>query len=116
FSQLNASPSFSLVRFETSGPAVWFKAVGKPNLREFPITLALARLLPQYLPPILAARPEWNGWLALEGEGTSLGETQNAKHWKAAAADLAKLQIESTDRIGVLIDPGARDLRVPALL
>jgi hypothetical protein len=26
FSQLNASPSFSLVRFETSGPAVWFKA------------------------------------------------------------------------------------------
>ncbi|HWO37622.1 MAG TPA: hypothetical protein VNO32_53275, partial [Candidatus Acidoferrum sp.] len=66
FSQLNASPSFSLIRFGTSGPAVWFKAVGEPNLREFPITLSIARLLPRYLPPILAARPEWNGWLALD--------------------------------------------------
>jgi hypothetical protein len=116
FSQLNASPSFSLVRFETSGPAVWFKAVGRPNLREFPITLALARFFPQYLPPILAARPEWNGWLALEVEGTNLGETQDARHWKASASALAKLQIESSDRIGVLIDSGARDLSASALL
>jgi hypothetical protein len=116
FSQLNASPSFSLVRFETSGPAVWFKAVGKPNLREFPITLVLAKVFPQYLPPILAARPEWNGWLALEVEGTNLGETQDTQHWKAAASALSKLQIGSSDRIGVLIDSGARDLRASALL
>lgn len=115
-SQLNASPSFSLVRFETSGAAVWFKAVGKPNLREFPITLALARFFPQYLPPILAARPEWNGWLALEVEGTNLGETQDTGHWNVAASALAKLQIESTDRIGALIDSGARDLRASTLL
>jgi hypothetical protein len=115
FSQLNASPSFSLVRFETSGPAVWFKAVGKPNLREFPITLALARLFPRHLPPILAARPEWNGWLALEVNGAVLRETQDTQHWKAAAMALAKLQIESTDR-GDLIDSGARDLRASALL
>jgi len=116
FSQLNASPSFSLVRFETSGFAVWFKAIGNPNLREFPITLALARLLPQYLPPILATRPEWNGWLALEVEGINLGETQDTQHWKAAASALANLQIESTDRIGALINSGARDLRASALL
>jgi hypothetical protein len=116
FSQLNASPSFSLVRFGTSGPAVWFKAVGEPNLREFPITLAIARLLPQYLPPILATRPEWNGWLALEVEGINLGETQDTQHWKAAASALANLQIESTARSEVLIDSGARDLRASALL
>lgn len=116
FSQLNASPSFSLVRFETNGKAVWFKAVGKPNLREFPITLELARLFPQCLPPILAARPQWNGWLALEVGGTSLGEIQEIRHWKAAASALAKLQMESTDRSGMLIDSGARDLRASALL
>jgi Phosphotransferase enzyme family len=116
FSQLNATPTFSLVRFETSGRTVWFKAVGKPNLREFPITLALAKLLPQYLPPILAARPEWNGWLALEVEGVNLGDTQDANHWQAAASALAKLQIESTDRSGVLIDSGAKDLRAHVLL
>ena len=116
FSQLNASPSFSLIRFGTSGPAVWFKAVGEPNLREFPITLAIARLLPRYLPPILVARPEWNGWLALEVEGTNLGETQDTGYWNVTASALAKLQIESTDRIGALINSGARDLRVSALL
>jgi hypothetical protein len=115
-SQLNASPSFSLVRFETSGPAVWFKAVGEPNLREFPITLEVARLFPQYLPPILAARPEWNGWLALEFEGANLSETQDIRHWKAAASALAKLQIESIGRFGTLVDWGARDLRASALL
>jgi hypothetical protein len=116
FSQFNARPSFSLVRFETSGRAVWFKAVGKPNLREFPITLELARFFPQYLPPILASRPDWNGWLALEVEGISLGETRDIRHWKATASALAKLQMEASDRSGVLIDSGARDLRTPALL
>jgi hypothetical protein len=116
FSQLNASPSFSLVRFETSGPAVWFKATGKPNLREFPITLALARLSSQYLPSILAARPEWNGWLAPEVEGINLAETHDAQYLKTAASALAKLQIESTDQAGVLLDSGARDLRASTLL
>jgi len=116
FSQLNASPSFSLVRFETSGPAVWFKAVGNPNLREFPITLALARLVPQYITPILAARPEWNGWLALEVEGTNLGETQDTQHWNTVASSLAKLQVESICRFRTPVDFGARDLRASALL
>jgi sulfur carrier protein ThiS len=91
-------------------------AVGNPNLREFPITLALARLVPQYIPPILAARPQWNGWLALEVEGTNLGEAQDAHHWNAAASALAKLQIESIGRFGTLVDSGARDLRASALL
>src|SRR6516225_4256439 len=35
FEQLNASSTFSLMRFATSGPAVWFKAVGAPNTHEF---------------------------------------------------------------------------------
>ena len=50
FRQLNASPSFSLIRFETDGPALWFKAVGEPNQREFTITCPLAQLFPDYLP------------------------------------------------------------------
>jgi hypothetical protein len=48
--QLNASPSFSLVRFETDGPALWFKAVGEPNQKEFSITCTLSQLFPNYLP------------------------------------------------------------------
>jgi hypothetical protein len=116
FAQLNASPSFSLVRFGTNGPAVWFKAVGEPNLREFPITVAIARLVPRYLPAILAVRSEWNGWLALEVEGINLSDTQHALDWKAAASALAKLQIETRDKARVFIGSGARDLSVSTLL
>src|ERR1700722_6361245 len=38
--QLNASPTFSLIRLETTGPAIWFKATGQPNLHERPISLS----------------------------------------------------------------------------
>jgi hypothetical protein len=52
----------------------------------------------------------------LEVGGTNLGETQDTGHWNVAASALAKLQIESTGKLGTLIDSGARDLRASALL
>jgi hypothetical protein len=115
FSQLNASPLFSLVRFETNESAVWFKAVGAPNLREFPITLLLENCFPQYVPPILATRPTWNGWLASEIKGTNLRESQETQLWETTASALAKLQIESISRSRALIDAGARDLKASVL-
>jgi hypothetical protein len=115
FRQLNASPSFSLIRFETNGRAIWFKAVGEPNLREFSITLTLAELFPECLPPIFAVRPEWNGWLSLESEGIELQQTRDLDHWKDAAKTLARLQVRSTSQHGKLRDCGARDLTTIAL-
>jgi hypothetical protein len=116
FVQLNASPTFSLVPFGTNGAAVWFKAVGSANVREFPLTLALARHLPKYLPPILATRPECNGWVPLEAQGSNLRDAHEAQSWNIAASSLAKLQIESTEISGLLMEFGARDLRTPAFL
>jgi len=113
--QVNASPSFSLVRFETDGPALWFKAVGEPNLREFLITLTLTGLFPKYIPQVFAARPEWNGWLTPEVEGTSLSETQEITSWETAAVALAKLQIESISAGASLLESGARDLGAAAM-
>ncbi len=115
FRQLNASPTFSLIRFETNGPAVWFKAVGDPNKREFPITLTVARLFPQYAPEILSTIPEWNGWLMCEAEGTNLDEATDPLLWQAAAAALANLQIESIHSLQDLADCGAHDLKVSTL-
>jgi hypothetical protein len=115
FRQLNACPTFSLIRFETDGPAVWFKAVGAPNQREYPLTLALAHLFSRFLPEIIATRPEWNGWLAREAEGPLLHECSGLASWEAAAADLAELQIHSLGRSLQFLDPGARDLRAWAL-
>jgi hypothetical protein len=108
--QVNASSSFSLVRFETDGPALWFKAVGEPNLREFPITLTLTGLFPTYIPQVFAARPEWNGWLTPDVEGISLSETQEVTSWETAAVALAKLQIESISAGASVLESGAHDL------
>jgi hypothetical protein len=116
FSQLNASPSFSLIRFETTGPALWFKAVGEPNEHEFPITLTLSRLFPRHLPAVVSARPEWRGWLMKDG-GSPMGEIIPAiDTWKRVAADLANLQIDSIPYSQELISAGSRDLRMPSLL
>jgi hypothetical protein len=110
FRQLNASPSFSLVRFETDGPALWFKAVGEPNQKEFLITGTLAQLFPNYLPGVLATRPDWNGWLTREAAGKLLGEVREEALWQRAAAALAKLQIDSIDHGARILGAGARDL------
>ena len=114
--QCNASPSFSLIRFGTNGPAVWFKAVGEPNLREFPITLKLAELLPEFAPEILGTKTEWNAWLSREAKGTNLGETRDISFWKKAATHLARLQIESISRSDSILNSGAHDLRADKLL
>jgi hypothetical protein len=115
FRQLNASSRFSLIRFETNGPALWFKAVGEPNEREFPVTLELARHFPRYAPQFVASRSDWWGWLTLEAEGTNLAETSELFLWTKAAAALAKLQIESIERCGPLLDSGAHDLSLTTL-
>ncbi len=115
FRQFNASPTFSLVRFETSGPAVWFKAVGEPNAKEFPITVLLSKLAPKYIAAVIATKPDWNGWLSLESAGTALDQTQNTTSWEAAAVALARLQIESIGKRNLLVPSGIRDLRATAL-
>ena len=115
FRQLNASPTFSLVRFETDGPALWFKAVGEPNLREFGITCALSRLLPNHIPPVLATRPDWNGWLSREVGGKLLSDVPDPALWGRAAEALARLQIESIDRGSQILSAGAHDLGSAAL-
>jgi hypothetical protein len=115
FCQFNASPSFSLIRFETNGPAVWFKAVGEPNQREFPITLELAHLFPEFVPRIIGTKHAWNGWLMLEAPGTNLGETKKITDWKDAAQALARLQAESVGRIAPIAEAGAHHVGISEL-
>lgn len=115
FRQLNASPTFSLIRFETDGPAVWFKSVGAPNEREYALTLALESEFPRFLPRIIAKRPQCNGWLSMEAEGPLLDGASGSASWGLVAQDLAELQIHSLDGCDCLLNLGAHDLRVPAL-
>lgn len=116
FRQLNASSSFSLMRFETTGPAVWSKAVGKPKAHEFNVVSILTALFPEYLPPIVAVRPEWNAWLTTEADGNSPDAHSNFSVWKSIAARLAELQIASLHKTPRLMAAGCRDVSMPFLL
>ena len=115
FRQLGAGKRFSLIRFETDGGGVWFKAVGKPNLPEFPISRELARVLAGFVPRILALRENWNAWLTLDVEGCHPDENSSLDTWIDVAATLADLQIASIGKTFLFIDAGCRDIRVPAL-
>jgi phosphotransferase family enzyme len=116
FRQFNASQTFSLLRFETDGPALWFKAVGEPNVREFSITLYLARFLHSSVPRVIASNPAWNAWLSLEVEGEHLDDTTPLNAWRRAAATLARLQITSRGHGLHLFEAGCRDIRASSLL
>jgi hypothetical protein len=116
FRQLNASATFSLLRFETDGPALWFKAVGEPNVHEFSITLALARLFPHFVPRVIGHSADWNAWLGVEAEGTHLSDTAPLSDWQQAAATLASLQIASCGHGLHLIDAGSKDMRICSIV
>jgi hypothetical protein len=116
FSQFNASPTFSLIRLETSGFAAWFKATGEPNLHELPITLCLAQLFPGYLPPILGIQRAWNGWLSQEVSDTTLDQCAALPDWEMVAETLARLQIDSIGKCCALLDAQCKDLRLRRLM
>lgn len=115
FQQFNADSLFSLIRFETTGPPVWFKGVGAGNSREFSLTLALAQLCPEQLPKILSSKSEWRAWLAVEASGVGLSESSDPRQWENAAAELARLQIASIPTTDLLRSAGARDLTSGAM-
>jgi hypothetical protein len=94
---------------------VWFKAVGEPNLHEYGISLALARLLPRFVPTILGTKPAWHGWLMSDG-GETLDESPDPSAWQTAITTLADLQIASIDMTDDLLRVGCRDLRLATLL
>lgn len=116
FRQLNASPTFSLIRLETDGGAVWFKATGEPNSHELRVTVALARLFPTSLPQILGVHQRWNGWLSAEVAGTSLDQITDFSAWERVADELAELQIASIGKTAELLQTARiKDHRLPRL-
>jgi hypothetical protein len=116
FQQFNASPTFSLIRFETNGPALWFKAVGEPNLRESPITVELANLFPSFVPRMIARHKDWNGWLTIETEGTHPDENSDSEAWTRVAKTFGELQIASLGQTQLLLNAGCRDMGARTLL
>lgn len=114
--QLTGAPTFSLLRLETNGPALWFKAAGRPILHELPVSVAVSRLFPEFTPPLLGVHATWNGWLTREVSRNTLDDFTEAAVWQKAAETLARLQILSVGREGELLACQCRDLRLPGLV
>jgi len=104
-----------LIRLESSGPAFWFKAAGPPNLREVSITVALSLIIPEFVPKMIAMRPDWNAWLAAEATGNKLSSISDLEEWKNAATYLAELQIAAIGNQTKLLNSGAHDLTTRTL-
>ena len=107
--QLNASPTFSLLRFETDGRAV-VQSRGPAQSSRAPRHTEACFPFPEFLPRILASRPEWNAWLAVESTGASLDVNSKTSAWESAAENLALLQISSSEGDSSLSRQAARIL------
>jgi hypothetical protein len=114
--QLHASDSFALIRFGTNENAVWFKATGEPNRREFAITQLLSDLFPTYMATLIAARSDWNAWLSDEIQGVLLDSIHDLESWCHAAESLAKLQLASIGHTSTILACGTHDSRIASLL
>jgi hypothetical protein len=115
WSQHNMGPDYSLIRLDTDGRGVWFKAVGEANLREFSITKQLADLRLPHLPPLLAANEDLHAWLMFDCGGKFLDGSASRNQWEAAARGLAELQVASVAGCQLLAEAGCQDLRIPIL-
>lgn len=115
-SQFNASGQFQLIRLDTEHPpAYWLKATGHPNAHEYTITTFLASQTPEYLPRIVAARPDWNAWV-MEEHGQSLYHSLSRATAKNALMRLAELQQRWAGQEAALLAHGCHDHRLNVLL
>ncbi len=112
---LNVGAHFALVRLGTSQPpALWLKATGIPNVHEYMVSVKLAELFPSCLPPLVAARPDWNAWIT-EEIGQPLEQIMSLCAVEQASDCLARLQIGSVDQLDTLVSHGCFDQRLPTL-
>jgi len=114
--QLNAGGAFVLLRLPMGdGRRYWLKATGEPNAHEFAVTLCLSQHFPDALPPLIAAKEEWNAWLT-EEVGARLPDQPTAELLVRATRKFASLQLRTTTRTDALLGSGVFDLRIPNLM
>lgn len=119
--QYNAGGAFSLIRFQTEdGKAYWMKATGEPNAHECSITLRLTELCNEFLPEVIATRPQWNAWL-MSGSGYSVNELPEEPNallgmLEGATRLMAQLQMRTEGHGLTLLAAGAFDQGIESML
>lgn len=113
--QYNAGGGFALLKVKTADRgSYWIKAVGQPNLREFPITKIVSAVCPDQLPVLVAVKDEWNAWLMQDaGKPRTAGMDRGSLCRTMSAA--AQIQKTTSNHVDSLIEAGARDNRASVL-
>ena len=112
--QFSAGGTFALIRFAFhSGATFWMKATGEPNRHEFCVTRKLAQVCPEFLPPRIAEREDWNAWLMVDA-GLPLDT------WRLSAVELALRSMSALQQMTIgltdeFIEQGASDQRIHVL-
>jgi hypothetical protein len=113
--QYNASGAFALLRFPMQdGSAYWIKATGAPNGHECAVTVALSKLCPDSLAPLIAVRRDWNAWL-MQDWGQPLEAISDQLALEQAVISIAGLQKTTVGLTNQLMAVGVVDQRVAVL-
>jgi hypothetical protein len=118
--QLNAGGGFALLRFRVEdGREFWLKAVAEPHTHEFSTTALLSELAGEYLPEVIALKPEWNAWLMPRAgaviEALPAEPSELLSLLERVVVSMAELQIRTVGHAQDLRRAGAFDQSVEAL-
>jgi hypothetical protein len=107
--QFRSSQRSAVLRAETAGGRVYFKAVPEMFGHEGALTIALAERFPDLVPRVIEVAPDRN-WLLTEGCGESdLSAYDDLGVWGSALAGYARLQIELAGQTDWLFGLGCPD-------
>lgn len=119
--QYNAGGGFALLRFHTEGDETyWLKAAGDPNAHELAVTRLLSDLAGDYLPEMIASKPEWNAWL-MSGAATQVNELpgdplQLFRFLEDAVESMARIQLNTCGHSTGLLKAGAFNQSMDSLV
>ena len=114
--QVSSSCISSILRAETEGGRIFFKATARLPLfvDEGAVTLGLARMFPGRVSMPIAVDPD-RRWMLLDDFGPAVGWNADPETRTAVLATFARMQLETTSRQDELLELGALDRR-PAWL
>jgi hypothetical protein len=103
-----------VLRIETSGSALYFKASPEYFFREAEVTAMLGRFFPDAVPRVVALDRS-RGWMLLEDLGDALVSGLGLDDWGRALDAIASLHRRSVPIVNQLLEGGCLDRRPPVL-
>jgi len=121
FDQYCGFPSAALIRFNTTGKAVWLKATTGIQTQEMRITEVISELYRMRVPNVFAVNRDWNTWLMEDAPGRTLADfdaesQQGMEAWRQVANALGSLQSASGGDEAKLLAAGCADWRPRTVL